>query len=422
MKNKRNTVKIDKELSGLVPKLSEGEYKQLEANIIKEGCRDPLVLWQSILLDGHNRYEICQKNNIKFETVKINLDSRDDAKIWIIQNQLGRRNLTSYQRGELVLGLEPLYAKKAKERQVKGVKEDLKENLPEGGQTRDAMSKLIGVSPRTYDKIKKIKEKASEEDQEDLRKGKTTINKVYSGIRRKGARKESAIRIGGAESNSKPFGKSDTNLILGNCLEVMKTLKDTSVDLIVTDPPYGKDGALLYEPMYEQAARLLKDGGMCVMYASDYWFDIVFPPALKYLDYFYLFHSINRVGKTSIHPRQIFAGAKSIMAFSKGKPKKLTWVSNVLDFGRKEKSHRDDNWEQIVEDAAYFIKAYSDENDTVLDPFCGSGTTGVACKELGRNFIGIDIESEQIEVAKQRIDGTPVGNVPEALIKVKDEK
>ena len=58
MNSKKDAVKIDKEISGLVPKLSEGEYKQLEANIIKEGCRDPLVLWQSILLDGHNRYAI----------------------------------------------------------------------------------------------------------------------------------------------------------------------------------------------------------------------------------------------------------------------------------------------------------------------------------------------------------------------------
>jgi len=114
MNNKQGAVKTDKEFSGLVPKLADEEYKQLEANIIKEGCRDPLVLWKGILLDGHNRYEICQKNNIKFETVEIKLDSRDGAKIWIIQNQLGRRNLTPYQRGELVLGLEPLYAKHAK--------------------------------------------------------------------------------------------------------------------------------------------------------------------------------------------------------------------------------------------------------------------------------------------------------------------
>ena len=421
MNNRRNTIKVDKEFSGLVPKLTDAEYEQLKKNIVRDGCREPLSLWKGRLLDGHYRYSICRKHTIKFKMVNVKLSSRDEAKIWIINNHLGRRNLTAFQRIELVAHLEPLYAAKAKERQLKGVKDDLRENLPEGGRARDAMAKLAGVSGRTYSRGKEILEKASEEDKAGLRRGETTINKVCSGIRKR-VRKEAAIRVEDAKYNPKLFVGSDTKLISGDYLEVMKTLEDASVDLILTDPPYNQDGALLYGPMYEQAHRLLKDGGMCIVYASDYWLDIVFPPALKYLQYFYLFHSINKKGKASIHPKKIFAGAKSIFAFSKGKPKKLTWISNVLDFARKEKTHRDDNWEQIVEDAAYFIKAYSNKNDTILDPFCGSGTTGVACKELGRNFIGIDIDPKYIEIAKQRIDGTPVGNPPKDIIKVKDEE
>jgi hypothetical protein len=183
-------ITIDQEFARLVPKLADEEYSQLEKNIIKDGCREPLSLWQGILLDGHNRHKICQKHNIQFETVEIKLGSRDAAKEWIIRNQLGRRNLTDYQRGELVLHLETQYAVKAKKRKLAALKQGdqspVKANLPERGkgQTRDAMAKLAGVGARTYDKIKVIDKEASEEEKEDLRKGKTSINKVYSGIQR----------------------------------------------------------------------------------------------------------------------------------------------------------------------------------------------------------------------------------------------
>jgi len=75
--------------------------EQLRANLKADGCREPLVIWPTsagpILLDGHNRYEICQQQNIHFDTVEIELASREEAATWIINNQLGRRNLTSEQ-------------------------------------------------------------------------------------------------------------------------------------------------------------------------------------------------------------------------------------------------------------------------------------------------------------------------------------
>lgn len=95
---------IDKEFKSLIYALGERELEQLETNILAEGIRDPLVVWSGILLDGHNRYAIAQKHGLSFKTVEIELPSRDAAKLWIIKNQLGRRNLTpqqmSYLRGK----------------------------------------------------------------------------------------------------------------------------------------------------------------------------------------------------------------------------------------------------------------------------------------------------------------------------------
>lgn len=92
-----DSVNIDKEFSLLIPPLSAEELNQLEANILQDGCRDPLVLWNGTLLDGHNRYRICQKHGLSFNIHEIELADRDAAIDWIDKNQLGRRNLTPEQ-------------------------------------------------------------------------------------------------------------------------------------------------------------------------------------------------------------------------------------------------------------------------------------------------------------------------------------
>jgi len=90
-------IQIDPEFKSLIPPLSTEELEQLEANIIKDGCRDPLVLWGEILIDGHNRHEICTRNSIPFKTVDKNFENRDDAMDWMDANQLGRRNIQPQQ-------------------------------------------------------------------------------------------------------------------------------------------------------------------------------------------------------------------------------------------------------------------------------------------------------------------------------------
>lgn len=86
-------IKIDPELKALIPPLAADEYKQLEANIIAEGCRDPLVVWDGTLIDGHNRHEICTRHGIKFDTVEKEFADREAVMDWMDRNQLGRRNL-----------------------------------------------------------------------------------------------------------------------------------------------------------------------------------------------------------------------------------------------------------------------------------------------------------------------------------------
>lgn len=98
----KDNIKILPELKPYIFPLTPEEFQQLEKNIIEEGCRDPLVIWKKadmdfVLVDGHNRFEICSKNQIDFKVEKKSFESIDEVKDWMINNQLGRRNLTPEQ-------------------------------------------------------------------------------------------------------------------------------------------------------------------------------------------------------------------------------------------------------------------------------------------------------------------------------------
>lgn len=147
-------MRIKKEYKTLIPPLSPEEYQYLEENILKDGVREPLVVWGDILIDGHNRYEICQKHGITYKTVNKDFESDEEAERWIILNQFGRRNLTKFQRSELALKLKPMLAAQAKERQkiYCGNQYDKKSGLPQNsakvqkGETREDIAKIAGVS------------------------------------------------------------------------------------------------------------------------------------------------------------------------------------------------------------------------------------------------------------------------------------
>ena len=182
---------IDPEFQSLIPPLSKDEYTQLEKNIVKDGIRDALIVWpqgngNSILIDGHNRFQISASHaGIRFEVREKNFKDRDEAIVWIANNQLGRRNLHPLDQERLLSVKRELEERKAKERMMAGVKANPKEKFPEGTQTRDIIGKEIGVSGRQVDKLHAINEKATERTKQLVREGKLSINQAYNSTRDK---------------------------------------------------------------------------------------------------------------------------------------------------------------------------------------------------------------------------------------------
>lgn len=147
-------IKIDREFQNLIPALSADEREQLEANIVEHGgARDPLVVWQrddadDILLDGHNRYEICERLGLPYEVEHMEFATRDDAADWMDRNQLGRRNL-SKQDYKLLLGRRYNRAKKSAEESGKEGRARVGQNAPPSERTSAKLAKEHGVDEKT---------------------------------------------------------------------------------------------------------------------------------------------------------------------------------------------------------------------------------------------------------------------------------
>ena len=172
-------MKIDNEFAGLIPPLTEDEYRGLEESIIADGCRDALVVWGDVLVDGHNRYRICTERSIPYKTVQKDFADRDAVKLWMMHNQLSRRNLNDFQRIEIVRKCEDAVKAEAKKRQ--GTRTDLT-NIPlksAGSDARDVLSEMAGVGHSTYEHAATILDKAPEAVIDAVRKDELSINAGY---------------------------------------------------------------------------------------------------------------------------------------------------------------------------------------------------------------------------------------------------
>jgi N6-adenosine-specific RNA methylase IME4 len=235
---------IDKEFQALLEPLTETEYNTLEANIIKDGCRDALVVTGSVIVDGHNRYEICTKHGIAFTTASVFFESKNDCKIWMIRNQFGKRNWSTYTASTKALELEDLYSEKAKA----NLKTSTGGKMPQPCQksdkpaidTKKELAKIAGVSHDTIAKVKYINAHADADTKAKLKKKDKAIsvNKVYATLKRDEMKKEHAKKVEKAKANPQ------------------KQSFNGPFDLILADPPWQLENNVesrAFENHYETA-------------------------------------------------------------------------------------------------------------------------------------------------------------------------
>jgi ParB family chromosome partitioning protein len=180
-------IEINQEFKALIPPLSIEEYSQLEKNIIADGCREPLVVFNNTLVDGHNRYEICTKHDLPFSILEKDFASESHAHIWMIENQDGRRNIQDGWKYQLKLT--------KKEELLKIGKENLK--IPTGGKnsltlstidkvnhnTRDTIASELGWSTGKVAMADKVWKDATPEIKEQVLTGEVSINEAYKAVK-----------------------------------------------------------------------------------------------------------------------------------------------------------------------------------------------------------------------------------------------
>lgn len=192
---------IDPEFEAFIPPLDATDYARLKANILSDGCREPISVWNGTILDGHNRYRICTENGIPFSTIDISsVHTRAEAFVWMYENQLGRRNLEPFMRAEMALKVKPYIEERARERSranlelssKRGTGKEVLNSAPpiSGGKTVEILAKKAQVGKDTIQRVEKILEKAEPEVIEKARSGEISINQAYQTV--KPARKQDA--------------------------------------------------------------------------------------------------------------------------------------------------------------------------------------------------------------------------------------
>ena len=263
-------MKIDQEFKNLIPPLTAEEYAQLEQNCLDYGIRDSLVITalpgesDTVLIDGHNRFEIAQKHNLAYNVKRLDFKDRDAIKEWIIKNQLGRRNIPAYVRAELALKLKPVIEEQAKKRMSEGAK-GTQISAEAKGETREKLAKAAGVSHDTIHKVEKIQQKAPEAIKEKLRTGEMSINQVYGWIAKEehpNKYQQAAKDLRDAKKRNKEFEEKKTDGVI-DLAEAKQNKEDEKlifdnfsngfVNMVQTIRSYG---AMVGTGSFEKAVRM----------------------------------------------------------------------------------------------------------------------------------------------------------------------
>jgi site-specific DNA-methyltransferase (adenine-specific) len=287
--------------------------------------------------------------------------------------------------------------------------------------TRKELSKVASVGEQTIARVKSIEAKANEEVKEKLRTGEVSINQAYQEIKKE--EKKANFEQKKAEFE-KPIKEVNTNQIIlqGDSVEILPTLDENSFDLLLSDPPYGmdfksgwnnkekiandkiQDTTILFENVLKESVPLLKDDAHFYLFGNINFIGKIRPIIEKYLNLKNILIWDRRV--IGMGDLKSYGNSYDIIYFGYNKVWKDlngTRDRDLLSYSRIDPAKNIHPTEKPLDILEYLIKKSSNENDKVLEPFAGGGSTLVACKNTNRQATGIEIEEQYVKLINTRI-------------------
>jgi len=405
-------IKVNPDFEALLPPLSTEEFDALKLDIKQNGVVAPILVDEGgTILDGHNRFRIDK--NAPHKVIAGLSDEEKQA--FVIRSNFARRNLSPDQKRETLSKMKRM-AKAWRESDPKiWTQEKVARSLGVDQTTVSKWFKSIMKGHITFKPDARVKlnadaqriaaeRVAAGEPQQkvaaDLKVSQMAISNVVRRAKKEQERKEARKEIAAVGQ-----AIADERFVPGDFVQVATDhLKDNSVDLIFTDPPYFTEYVPDYGRLAEVAARVLVDGGSLIAYCGH----ALVPQILEAmkpagLRFFWLLGCIHTGQCSRMQRSGIVVTWKPMLWFVKGGTRFNTQVFvNDSVVSQREKSAHD--WQQSVVEAAYYVDLLAEPDGIVFDPFCGGGTTAMACRSVGRNFLTCDVDAEALNVAKERFN------------------
>jgi 16S rRNA G966 N2-methylase RsmD len=390
------------EYANIFPMMTPKEYAELLDSMKADGYHqhEPIMLYGGAILDGRNRYHAAQELNILPMFVKFDGDDEAAYKYTRATN-LARKHWSLDQLAAIGLDLIPIeteLAKKRKSANGGNKKSDVVNSPPpieNKGKTRKKVAESVGVSTFKIRQAQAVA-KAAPELMEKVKAGTMPLKEAEKQVK---AKERTAARAEIAKAGAM-VARSDKWHVYQGDIRIWDAPRQ--YDFIITDPSYPREFLPLWEVLAQRASNWLKPGGLLVAMSGQSYLDEIYAMMSKHLQYYWTSAYLTPGQPTPLKQVNVNSTWKPLLVYGvKGGTYKGKIFGDVfVSAGNDKDFHK---WGQSISGMMDIVTKMCLEGQHILDPFCGSGTTGIAALRHGCFFDGLELFEENVNISKARL-------------------